>query len=429
MKRALVIIAVISLLSLSTVGPAVAQTITMWDWHQPRMDLKIEYVKQYAELHPELKFETQIIGWEDYWTKLMSGLAGRNVPDIASFHNSQTMVFLNHLEPYPEDLFSLEYMRENIVNFEAGYLFNDNFYFYPVGIMSGLIFYNTDLWTEAGLTETDIPQTWDEFAVLAKKLTKYDDKGYVDVAGFVPNGILGVFWLDLNYQKGGTLYTAGGTSTNWTAEPGLEALQYLEDLIWEDKVTEPGFLTFTEAMGNGNAAMVYSWSWLSGWLDTSYPNINYGTFPLPTFDGTRIPGPVARNNHETGMAVMAAAPEANKQAAFEFLKWLYEETDYLVRINLVLGTAPANKTLLDDPRITGDPTISTIAAQAPYTILPGEIPAGIENTGGLVTIEDMLFMGVPAEEALAVANEEAQYVLTERPIQWYAEDLYTPVAD
>lgn len=429
MRRSLVLLMLVLSLTLTASGLASAQTLTLWDWHQPRMDLTLEYIDQYTKENPGIEFQTQIIGWEDYWTKLMSGLAGGDVPDIASFHNSQTMVFLNHLEPYPEDLFPIESMKRNIVNFEAGYMFDGKFYFYPVGIMSGLIFYNKDLWAAAGLTDADIPTTWDEFRVIAKKLTQYDEKGNVRVAGFAPNGILGVFWVDLNYQKGGTLYTEGGKSTAWNSKPGIEAMEDVVKLIYEDKVTEPGFLTFTEAIGTGSAAMVYSWSWLSGWLDTNYPNINYGTFRLPTFDGKLAPGPVARNNHETGFAVMKAAPQADKAAAFKFLKWLYEETDYSVRANLVLGTAPADRRLLDDPRITSNPTISKIAEQAQYTILPGELPAAIEVTGGLTTLQDMIFFGASAKEALDMANEEAVAVLAELPIKWYAEDLYVPVSE
>ena len=38
----------------------------------------------------------------------------------------------------------------------------DRVYTIPVGDMTGAIFYNKEMWKEAGLTEADIPQTWDE---------------------------------------------------------------------------------------------------------------------------------------------------------------------------------------------------------------------------------------------------------------------------
>ncbi len=429
MKRFFMVFTLIIILIIGTTVTGFAEKLTLWDWHQPRMNLTQEYIDQYIQENPGVDFEYQIIGWEDYWTKLMAGLAGGNVPDIASFHNSQTMVFLNHLEPYPEDRFPMDEMKEKYINFEGGFVFDDNFYFYPVGIMSGLIFYNKVMWENAGLTEADIPKTWDEFADLAKELTLYDGNGNVRVAGFAPNGILGVFWADLNYQKGGFLFNEDGTATVWNEEAGIEALEYVEKLINDYKVTEPGFLSFTEAMGTESAAMVYSWSWMKGWLDTNYPDLKYGVFRLPTFDGKLAPGPVARNNHETGFAVMKGAPSANKKEAFKFLEWLFEETDYSVRLNLVLGTAPANKDLLDDPRIKNDPVISELAQQVPYTIIPGELPGAIEVDGGLATIADLIFNGVPAEQTIKIANQEATEILQERPLKWLVERSYSPMTE
>ncbi|RFT33077.1 hypothetical protein CG400_06070, partial [Bifidobacteriaceae bacterium NR017] len=35
-------------------------------------------------------------------------------------------------------------------------------------------YYNKKLWKEAGLTEADIPTTWDELREVAKKLTKWN---------------------------------------------------------------------------------------------------------------------------------------------------------------------------------------------------------------------------------------------------------------
>ncbi len=412
-----------------TLAASAEVTLRHWDWHQPRMNIKLKYMAEYEALNPNVTFDTQVIGWDDYWTRLMSGVAGGDVPDIAQFHNSQTQAFLNHLEAFPADVFDYDRYKEEIINFEAAYLFDGTFHFYPVGIMSGLIFYNADYWEAAGLTEADIPKTWDDFVEIAKLLTKYDSAGDIQVAGFVPNGILGVFWLDLHYQLGGTLYGEGAKTVAWNNPAGIQALELIESMIFEDRVSEVGFLGFNEAMGTGHAGMAYSWSWLGGELDNNYPDLNWGVFRLPTFDGKLAPGPVARNNHETGMSVMRSVRQENKDAAFEFLRWLYEDTDYLIEVNLVLGTAPSNRTLLDDPRIAASPLISAIAEQVPYTNIPGEIPHEVENDYGLGMLQDLLFFGYPAADALATAEAEANSVLMERAVKWYVEDLYTPVTD
>jgi len=54
--------------------------------------------------------------------------------------------------------------------------------------MASGIFYDKDQWAEAGLTEEDIPKTWDQLIAVAQKLTKVDDNGKMTVAGFGFNG-------------------------------------------------------------------------------------------------------------------------------------------------------------------------------------------------------------------------------------------------
>lgn len=402
--------------------------LTLWDWHAPRMQITEKYIKEYEKLNPGVKITTQTIGWDDYWKKLTAGMAARKVPDIASFHNSKTSVFLGQLTPYPQERFPLQAMEQNIVNFKAGYVFDGQFYFYPVGIMSSLIFYNKDMWKAAGLTEADFPRTWADFVKVAKKLTKYDKNGHVQVAGFGLNGALGLLWCDLNYQKGGTLYNEDGTATRFNTEAGREALTFLRKLVFEDKVTEPGFLDYSEALGTGSAAMVYGWTWLRGSLDTNFPDLNYGAFPLPTFTGELSPGPNARNNHEVGFCVPKAVPESRKQEVWKFLDWLYHDTDYIVESCLTLAVAPANKNLWTDRRIQQDPIISELVKAIPYTIIPGELPEIVETTGGLKTVNDLTFNGASVEETLAQADWEANAVLKQRPVNWCVERYYEVLA-
>lgn len=423
-KKTLICLLLSAVLLQSAVVIAAPVKLTLWDWHAPRMQITEKYIKQYEKLHPGVKITAQTIGWDDYWKKMTAGMAAKKVPDIASFHNSKTSVFIGQLTPYPQDRFSIQEMEKNIVNFRGGYLFDGEFYFYPVGIMSSLIFYNKDLWQTAGLTAADIPRTWTNFEQVAKRLTKYDKNGGVQFAGFGLNGALGLLWCDLNYQMGGSIYNADGTATRFNTKAGREALSFLTKLVFEHKVTEPGFLDYSEALGTGSAAMVYGWTWLRGSLDTNYPDLNYGAFPLPTFTGKMTPGPVARNNHEVGFCVPKAAPESRKKEAWKFLDWLYRDTDYIIESCLALAVAPADKNLWIDARIKNDPVISVLVKEIPYTIIPGELPQIVENTGGLKTINDLTFNGASVLDTLSQADSEATEVLKIRPVKWCVEQEY-----
>ena len=48
----------------------------------------------------------------------------------------------------------------------------------PMGYAPTAVWYNTDMWESAGLTDADYPQTWDELLEVAKKLTKSDGSQY-----------------------------------------------------------------------------------------------------------------------------------------------------------------------------------------------------------------------------------------------------------
>ena len=66
---------------------------------------------------------------------------------------------------------------------------------------TGNIYYNKKMWQAAGLTDKDIPKTWDEFRQVAKKLTIKEGDNLVQ-AGFNWNGSYAGLYQGLNYQKG-----------------------------------------------------------------------------------------------------------------------------------------------------------------------------------------------------------------------------------
>ena len=65
-----------------------------------------------------------------------------------------------------------------------------------------------------GLTDADIPTTWDELAAVAKKLTQFDENGKMTVAGFNYNEMSIEYLLTaLNYHKGIPMFKPG---THWS---------------------------------------------------------------------------------------------------------------------------------------------------------------------------------------------------------------------
>ncbi|MDK8230734.1 extracellular solute-binding protein, partial [Escherichia coli] len=97
-------------------------------------------------------------------------------------------------------------------------------------INTGNIYYNKKLWKEAGLTETDIPTTWDELREVAKKLTKWNGSK-MEQAGFNVNGdAYAAINQGLNYQRGELAFDASGKKPNYDNKVTRENMKFLKDL-------------------------------------------------------------------------------------------------------------------------------------------------------------------------------------------------------
>lgn len=105
--------------------------------------------------------------------------------------------------------------------------------------------YNADHFAEAGLIDPNTQYrqgrwTWAGFVETARKLTKVDSNG-LGRWGLAGWGA-GYDWIAAIYQNGGSFYSIqGGHLTDFTldSEKSIQALQWVVDLRWKEKVLPP----------------------------------------------------------------------------------------------------------------------------------------------------------------------------------------------
>ena len=112
------------------------------------------------------------------------------------------------------------------------------------------MYYNTDMWAAAGLTEADIPTTWDEFREVAKKLTIRDENGNLVQAGFSYNGGIQGDVLGMKYQYGQNLFNEDGTASI-NNEAMKNVITRLHDMYVVDGVCDYSF-------GNNSGCLLYT---------------------------------------------------------------------------------------------------------------------------------------------------------------------------
>src|SRR5207248_1358498 len=135
---------------------------------------------------------------------------------------------------------------------------------------------NTAMWSQAGMTNADIPTTWDQLRATAQKLK---DKGLLPIAVSPTHDRLDAF-----------LAQAGGRIVDSNGKPVANSTQNVAGLSYVQGLLKSGLLAYSstldtgwggEAFGKGKAVMTIEGNWIEGALKSDYPNVQYKIVPLP----------------------------------------------------------------------------------------------------------------------------------------------------
>lgn len=372
-------------------------TLDWWLWDG---EAKFQaFADAYQEIHPNVEFKIVKQTWDDYWTKLPLALQGDKGPAVFNIHNSHHDNLLPYLEAYDVDVDAL---AKDFVGVE-GHLIDDKLYYIDFGLMTGLIFYNKTMWSAAGLTDADIPKTWDQFREVAKKLTIRDGDSFTQ-AGFNFNDSLYLILLGKHYQAGENLFDASGSKVQISTSTIEDDVKFFQDLYNVDQVGSPDFGPVSqEAFGQGLSAMHYSWGHLYGTMANDYPEVEFGTFQTPVDSEGQVPYAFDRYNGESTFGINKNAPDGAKEVAQDFLKFFLTANEQLRDLCLNYSLFPSSLALADDAQIKAHPVTSALGEIDRY-IWPGPMPATIEDNMK-VAMSDTLYNGVAPATALATAQQ------------------------
>jgi sn-glycerol 3-phosphate transport system substrate-binding protein len=178
-----------------------------------------------------------------------------------------------------------------------------------------VLYWNKNLFKEAGLDPDRAPANWDEQLSYAQKLTKPGGGQWglqVPSTGFP-------YWLFQGFstQAGALLMNAEGNRTFFDKPEVIEALAYWVDLSRKHKVHPPGIVdwgTTPKDFFEQKAAMIWT---TTGNLTNVRSNAKFpfGVGMLPA--GKRRGSPTGGGN----FYISSKAPKAQQQAAFKFIRW------------------------------------------------------------------------------------------------------------
>lgn len=183
-----------------------------------------------------------------------------------------------------------------------------------------VLYWNKELFKEAGLDPNKAPANWTELVSMAGKLTKKDASGKVTQYGIqVPSSGF-PYWLFQGFttQNDVILANAAGNQVRYDDPKVIEALQFWVDLSRKHGVHPPGVVewgTTPKDFMERKAAMIWT---TTGNLTNIRNNakFDFGVAMLPA--GKKRGSPTGGGN----FFIFKKATPAQQEAAFKFARWL-----------------------------------------------------------------------------------------------------------
>lgn len=202
----------------------------------------------------------------------------------------------------------------------------------PFNRSTPIAYLNGALFQQAGLSA---PQTWDELLQTARQLTQRRPSGQVDRYGFgCP--IDWWFWVALLGQAGGDLTaspadTARGNNPRGSTlghdlggNPGVEALELWQRMVAQERTMKPppgrdynAWEQTNQDFLAGRTAMIWTSTAFLRYLEK---NASFPVIAAPLPKGRRLAVPTGG----THWVIPRTAPDAEKEAAWAFLRFLHE---------------------------------------------------------------------------------------------------------
>jgi multiple sugar transport system substrate-binding protein len=323
---------------------------------------------------------------QDIVQQLGQAFAGSTPPDVFYVDAARFADYasVGALEPYADKISNLDDFYPNL---RQAFTFNGKVYCVPKDTSTLALEINTALWQKAGLTDADVPTTWDQLTAVAQKIKA---KGVVPLAIGDTRDRIGAFLV----QNGGWWTSADGKQATADTPANEAALTYVQGLLKNGLAKFPKQLDTGwggEAFGKGKAAMTMEGNWIKGAMKADYPTVKYSVHELPagptgtkgTLSFTQCWGIAAKSKYKdqaikfveamtaaeqqlqfaTAFGVMPSRQSAQQQYTTKFP----EDAPFIA--GAAYGHGPVNAPKMDSVLADLDTGLQSLATSTPKAVL------------------------------------------------------------
>jgi multiple sugar transport system substrate-binding protein len=306
-------------------GGSASGPLSFWQFMAPGGPVK-EQVRWFEDTvdawnkENETKVELRYIPVEDYLegSKLQTAFSAGEGPDIFLISPGDFLRYYNggvlqDLTPF----ISNEAQNDFYPSVMATRIVDGKIYGIPMEVEPMAIYYSVKAFEEAGLSEADIPQTWDQLLEVAGKLKTGNRFGVLFETN--PGYYQNFTWYPFMWMGGGDAVTQGGTESKFDHPGTVQALEFWQEAVQTGVAPRTaqgtGANDIVANLGSGYCAIQNCGIWGVAALQANAPDFEYGVFKLP------LPPDGDYTTDLGGWAFVANSEGKNPEEAAQFCVW------------------------------------------------------------------------------------------------------------
>jgi multiple sugar transport system substrate-binding protein len=285
-----------------------------------------DFIADFEAANPDIKITLEMQSWDNINDVIRTKVQAGEQPDILSIDAFSSYVADDLLYSADEIL-----SADTIADFQPSFVENATMdgkqYGFPLIASARALFYNDELFEQAGLDPTKDFETWDEMAEAAAKISALGDGtyGYGMPLGAEENQAQLGMWA---FTNGGSL---GDNETLTINDPlNVEAAEYIKKMV-DDGVTQPDAGSvgrtplFNNVFSQGKVGMMIGLPQFIGLLADNAPDLKYSIHPHPGKEA----GQTATLGVADHLMAFNNGDEAKGKAAGAFIDFFYQADNYV----------------------------------------------------------------------------------------------------
>ncbi|WP_181782991.1 ABC transporter substrate-binding protein [Pseudonocardia pini] len=288
----------------------------------------------------------------------------------------------------------------------------------PYVFSTPMLFFNADLFREAGLDPANPPRTWDEVATAAAAIAKVPGTAGGAYLGCLDTQAGGDWCLTgIVRSAGGRLLSEDGRTLGWSDPKTVEAFAGIQRIAQAGPNALPNLsgADAQDAFLRGDLGMLLNSAALqNAILKSSEGKWQAAAAPMPGFGST----PAVPTNSGSALFVLADDP-AKQRAAWELIEFLTSaQSETTITSNI--GYVPLRASLIDDPAYLKSfadahpdfvrPNVAQLERLEPWVSYPGPNYQQIRTLLSKAA-EEIAFRGADPQATLTAAQTSAEALM------------------